>query len=74
MAAVIEAPLEMIESLAAMRLPAKTDRRLQQLMDRNTNGLLTPTEREDLEALVEWSETISLVRAQSMHLLGRKPA
>ena len=74
MAAVIEAPLEMIESLAAMRLPAKTDRRLQQLMDRNTNGLLTPTEREDLEALVEWSETISLVRAQAMHLLGRKPA
>jgi hypothetical protein len=63
----------MIETLAAMRLPPKTDRRMQHLMDRNTDGLLTPTEREDLEALVEWSETISLIRAQALHLLGRKP-
>jgi len=73
MAEVVEAPVEMIETLAAMRLPPKADRRLQRLMDRNTDGLLTPTEREDLEALVEWSETISLIRAEALHLLGRKP-
>ncbi|HWG45564.1 MAG TPA: hypothetical protein VN688_22565 [Gemmataceae bacterium] len=69
----IQAPLELVEAIAALRLPSKTDRRLQKLMDRNTNGLLTETEREDLEALVEMSESISLLRAKALHLLGRNP-
>jgi hypothetical protein len=73
MSAVIEAPRTMIESLAEMRFPAKTDARLQSLMDRHTNGQLTVTEREELEALVELSETIALVRAQALRLLGRVP-
>jgi hypothetical protein len=74
MSAVIETPRTMIESLAAMRFPAKTDSLLQSLMDRNTNGQLTADEREELEALAELSETIALVRAQALRLLGRSPA
>jgi hypothetical protein len=73
MGAVVQAPLEMIEAVAALRLPPKADRRVQDLMDRNTEGALTPGEREELEALVELSESMSLVRAQALHLLGRKP-
>jgi hypothetical protein len=46
MSAVIEAPVEMVEAVADLRLPPKADRRLQELMDRNTNGALTPEERE----------------------------
>jgi hypothetical protein len=42
-------------------------------MDRNTNGALTEAERDELETLVEWSETIAPMRAQAIHLLGRKP-
>ena len=64
----------MVEAVAALRLPARADRCLQALMDRNTNGALTPGEREELEALVELSESIALVRAKALHLLGRKPA
>jgi hypothetical protein len=74
MAAVISAPVDMVEAVAALRLPPRADRRLQELMDRNTNGVLSPGEREDLEALVELSESISLVRAKALHLLGRQPA
>jgi hypothetical protein len=74
MSAVIEAPIEMVEAVAALRLPPRGDHRLQILMDRNTNGALTPEQKEELEALVELSETISLVRAQALHVLGRKPA
>ena len=74
MAAVVEAPLELVEAVAGMRFPAKTDLRLRWLMDRNTNGELTPAEREELEALVELSESIALVRAQALRLLGRSPA
>jgi len=42
-------------------------------MDRNTEGLLTNTERAELEALVELSETLALVRATALQLLGRTP-
>jgi hypothetical protein len=73
MSAVIQAPLEMVEAVASLRLPAKADQRLQTLMDRNTDGALTPAERDELETLVELSETLALVRAQALHLLGRTP-
>jgi hypothetical protein len=42
-------------------------------MDRNTEGLLTDSERTELEALVELSETLALVRATALQLLGRTP-
>lgn len=46
MTAVIEAPRALVETVAGMRFPAKTDALLQSLMDRNTNGQLTAGERE----------------------------
>jgi hypothetical protein len=74
MSAVVETPVELLESLAALRFPPKTDDRLQHLMDRNTNGQLTPAERDELESLAELSETMSLFRAQALRVLGRRPA
>ena len=41
-------------------------------MDQNNERLLTEVELVDLESLVELSERLSLVRAKSLHLLGRK--
>jgi len=70
---VISAPLLWVESVGQLKLPPRTDRRLQELMDRNTDGTLSEAEREDLESLVELSETLSLVRAEALHLLGREP-
>ena len=67
-------PLELAEAAAALRLTPKADQRLQELMNRNTNGLLTENEREELETLSEMSENISLVRAKALRFLGRKPA
>jgi hypothetical protein len=46
---------------------------MQALMDRNNEGLLTPSEREELESLVEWSESVALLRAEAWHLLGKQP-
>jgi hypothetical protein len=74
MSTIIEAPRTLVESVAAMRFPAKTDALLQTLMDRNTNGLLSAAEREELDALAELSETMALLRAQALKLLGRTPA
>jgi hypothetical protein len=70
---VISAPVDWVESVSELKLPASADRRLQELMDRNTEGQLTAEQRADLESLVELSERLSLVRAEALHLLGRKP-
>jgi hypothetical protein len=74
MTAVVQAPHDLMEAVAGLRLPAKADGRLQELMDRNNDGSLRPEEREDLEYLVELNETLSLVRARALHLLGRASA
>ncbi len=42
-------------------------------MDRNTDGRLNDPERNELEALVELSERMALLRAQALRILGRKP-
>lgn len=69
----VDAPLQWVESITLLRLPEHADKRLQELMDRNNEGLLSAQERGDLEALAELSERLSLVRAEALHLLGRKP-
>ena len=62
MSSTIEARLEWVETVENLRLPPKADQRLQELMDRNNEGLLTDAERADLESLVELSERLSLLR------------
>ena len=74
MGATVAAPVEWVESVSDLRLPSRANERLQQLMDRNTEGLLTEAERAEFEALVELSEQLSLVRAQALYLLGRMPS
>ena len=70
---VISAPVDWVESVSELRLPLRSDRRLQELMDRNNEGALTADERAELESLVEVSETLSLVRAKALQILGRDP-
>ena len=69
----IAAPVDWIEAVGNLRFPLKADHRLQELMDRNNEGLLQASEREELEALVELSEQMSLVRGEALQILGRQP-
>jgi hypothetical protein len=73
MVTTIDAPLQWVETVATLKLPDQADKQLQYLMDRNNEGKLTDQERNDLAALAELSERLSLVRAEALHLLGRKP-
>jgi hypothetical protein len=74
MNAVVEAPRELIEAIADLRLPPRADRKLQALMDRNNNGLLSREEYADLQTLVELNDKIALLSAKALVvLLGRKP-
>lgn len=69
----ISAPVDWVESVGNLRFPAKADHRLQELMDRNNEGLLSDEERAELEALAELSEQLSLVRAEALQILGKQP-
>ena len=69
----ITAPVEWVETVGQLHLPAKADERLQQLMDRNNEVQLSKEEKSELESLVEVSEKMSLIRAEALNLLGRKP-
>ena len=71
--AMLEAPRELVKSFADLCLPLRMDVKLQSLMDRNNEGRLSPEEREDLVALVELSESLSLLRARALLALGRRP-
>jgi len=69
----IAAPIDWIEAVGNLRFPPKADHRLQELMDRNNEGLLQESEKEELEALVELSERLSLVRGEALQILGKRP-
>jgi hypothetical protein len=43
-------------------------------MDGNNEGHLQESEREELEALVELSEKLSLIRGEALQILGRQPS
>jgi hypothetical protein len=69
----IAAPIDWVEAVGNLHFPPKADHRLQELMDRNNEGLLEESEREELEALVELSEQLSLVRGAALQILGKRP-
>jgi ABC-type polysaccharide/polyol phosphate transport system ATPase subunit len=69
----IAAPVDWVQAVGNLHFPRKADRRLQELMDRNNEGLLQESEREELEALVELSEQLSLVRGGALQILGKQP-
>jgi hypothetical protein len=56
---------------AALALPTSLDDRVQGLMDRNNEGLLSPSEKRELEAFASLSESLSLLRANALRCLRR---
>lgn len=68
-----ESPVDVLNELATLKFPPATEARMVELMDRNTEGRLTPTEKDELAALVDWGHRISLLRARALIVLGRQP-
>ena len=73
MSSTIAAPVDWVEAVGNLHFPPKADHRLQQLMDRHTEGLLDESETEELEALVELSKSLSLLRGEALQILGKQP-
>ena len=66
-------PKDFLEYLADMHFSREADVRIQDLMERNNEGQLTPSERAELASLASLSQEMSLVKARALLLLGRKP-
>ena len=73
MSSTIAAPVNWVEAVGNLHFPSKADRRHQELMDRNNEGLHGASEREEHEGLVELSEQLSLVRGEALQILGKRP-
>lgn len=73
MGAVVTVPRAALESLESFYFPPQLDKRLQELMDRNNEGLLNELERGELAGLAELSERMALHRAQVHQLLQSAP-
>jgi hypothetical protein len=67
----IKVPLAMIEQMSALRLPVKLDIQLRSLMARDQDCRLKSPERDQLEALLELNETISVLRSRATQLLAK---
>ena len=61
----IDAPLEWVETVGNLRLPPKANQRLQELMDRNNEGLLTEAERRI------WNHLLNSVSGFRWYVLRR---
>lgn len=68
-----ESPTSVLEEVADLSFPPETEARMTMLMDRNSDGALTATERDELTALVNWGHRISPLRARALLVLGRRP-
>jgi len=61
--------IELPDGLSSLELPAGVNRRLQQLLDKQDEGVaLSSEEREEADGLVNLSEMLSLLRLRARRL------
>lgn len=65
----IETPVDFLEEMANFAFPSSTQEKLDDLMDKNNDGKLTDSEKNELKALVELNERVSLVKARARLIL-----
>jgi hypothetical protein len=62
---------ESARRLVAWRADAETQRRLDELGDKSSEGALTPAEREEYETYVQAIEFIAILQAKARGVLAR---
>jgi len=58
--------MKALRTAATYRIPRAKQKRLSQLMDRNKVGMLTPEEKQELDALMEWVDQKDLEKAHAL--------
>jgi len=71
----IQFEIEIPDDLARFRLPQGVQHRLQELLDKQDDGLsLTADEKHEADGLVALSELLSLLRLRAERLSGAAPS
>lgn len=65
--------MQPLDSITQLKLPRQVGCRLQELLRRQTEGMLNETERHELDLLIEARESLALVRAKARILLDSAP-
>jgi hypothetical protein len=60
-------------AVAKLRADKKTQKRVEELADKNTEGDLTPEERTEYEGYVFANNFIAILQAKARAKLGRRP-
>ena len=63
---------EELRVLADAVLPARQQRRLRKLLQKNREGTLTPNESVELDALLEECDRIALLKAKALYALKKR--
>ena len=69
MSQTIEIPADFLEELAEYQFPPSIQDQITRLMDKNTEDQLSEDERKELQALVELSESVSIMKGRAKFLL-----
>jgi hypothetical protein len=64
---------EVARRLVELRADAELQKRVDMLADKNTEGELTPAEREEYELFVRTSRFIAILQAKARKLLAQPP-
>jgi hypothetical protein len=64
---------EVARRLVELRADPELQRRVDMLADKNTEGQLTPAEREEYELYVRASRFIAILQAKARKLLAQQP-
>jgi hypothetical protein len=62
------------EDILTLRVSDEEDERLQYLMERNNEGELTDSERDELNYFAEMDRLVSLLKAKALVVLKNQPS
>lgn len=65
----IEIPAGFLEEMAAFQFPPSIQEQIAKLMDKNTEDQLSKDEHKELRALVDLSESVSIMKGRAKLLL-----
>jgi hypothetical protein len=63
---------ELLRAVAEMSSSPKEEERYHELADKNSEGTITPTERQELESMVSANAVLSALRREARETLARR--
>lgn len=60
------------EDIIGFKVSPETQQRADELTERNKSGEITPEERAELQRMMDWNSTLSLLKVRAMKILSEQ--